>query len=390
MENLPQPAPTRTFEGFEGIPEATGERRLGDGATLHVLNPHARPPRGPDLSVMTFNILLGGERRAQFLAYFEELEATGRMPDVLGLQEANQPITLELARRYGFHAVYFGASGRPDQPLINGKAYLSRHPVREALHFTYALEDAVREEAILRRGDPCELLEDRGALVATLDVQGRPVHLFNIHHALGDAGINLLNLEQLHALVRARGGSAVVMGDFNANVAIKREGTRVMATLRRGDETHTVQEYEARYGEVYSSVGDIGVGNIADPRVRHALCALEAELPETVLAADEVWVRRHGGEHMSPREARRQLSLGQVERYTEEWRRLRDVADATTLNSLPDAEGVKPATGKRFDTIFATADLHPLSAEVDHSTDASDHQPLTARFRLDVARRAAV
>lgn len=218
--------------------------------------------------------------------------------------------------------------------------------------------------------------------MATIDAFGYPVNLFNVHHALGDAGINLLNLLQLYELVRERGGAAVVMGDFNANVAIKREGTRVMATLRRGDQTHTVQEFEARYGEVHASVGDVGVGNIGDPRVRHALCALANELPESVVDADEVRVRRHGGGLMAPKDARKMLSTGEIERHTEEWRRLRDVADATTLNSEPDAEGVKPATGKRFDTIFATRDLHPLYVEVDHSTDASDHQPLTAHFRL--------
>lgn len=377
-----RPTPTRTFHGFEGIPEAHGERNLGDGVTLLVHNPHSLPPRGPLLTVMTFNILLGGLRRAQFLAYFEHMEATGLMPDVLGIQEADQPIMLELARKHGFHLVYHGSSGGPGQPLINGKAYLSRYPIREALHYTYALEEAERTAAITRRGDPCELLEDRGALVATLDVNGHPVNLFNVHHALGDAGINLLNLQQLHMLVRERGGSAVVMGDFNANVAIKREGTRVMATLRRGDQTHTVQEYEARYGEVHASVGDVGVGNIGDPRVRHALCDLAHELPESVCDGDEVRVRREDGSLMAPKEARKLLSTGNVERNTEEWRRLRDVADATTLNSLPDADGVKPATGKRFDTIFATRDLHPVYVEVDHSTEASDHQPLTVHFRL--------
>lgn len=377
----PRPTRTRAFHAFEGIPPATGERELGDGVTLLVHHPKPRAPTGPGLTVMTFNILLGGLRRKQFLAYFEELEATGRLPDVLGLQEANQTISVELARKHGFHLVYFGDSGDGVR-LINGKAYLSRYPLREALHYTYDVKDSERAAAIQRHGEPGELVEDRGALVATLEVDGHPVHLFNVHHALGDPGINLLNLEQLHQLVRERGGPSVVMGDFNANVAIRREGTRVMATLRRGDETHTVHEYEMRYGEVYSSVGDIGVGNIGDPRVRHALCALSDELPEAVSDGERVVVREQGDRLITPKEARKLLGTGDVERGTEEWRRLRDVADATTLNSLPDAEGVKPATGKRFDTIFASKDLHPLYVEVDHSTDASDHQPLTAHFRM--------
>lgn len=385
----PRPTTTRTFRGFDELPEATGERLLGDGVTLLVHHPNPRPPRGPGLTVMTFNILLGGQRRTQFLSYFEHLEATGRLPDVIGIQEANQSIAAYLAQKHGFHLVYFGCGDETVEPLINGKAYLSRHPIREALHYTYGLDEGERNAAILRRGDPCELLENRGALVATIDVYGHPVNLFNVHHALGDAGINYLNIQQLHALVRERGGSSVVLGDFNANVAIKREGTRVMATLRRGDQTHTVHEYESRYGEVYSSVGDIGVGNIGDPRVRHALYALEQEFPEAVCVADVVRVRRHDGELMAPKEARKLLSTGEIARGTEEWRRLRDVADATTLNSEPDAAGVKPATGKRFDTIFASRDLHPVYVEVDHSTDASDHQPLTAHFRLATPEDAA-
>jgi endonuclease/exonuclease/phosphatase family metal-dependent hydrolase len=378
--HLPRPCPTRTFQGFHGLPEARGERQLGNGDTLLVHHPNPRPPRGPELTVMTFNILLGGLRRDPLLAYLELLEETGRMPDVIGVQEANLPMLVLLARKHGFHLAYHGEDG---MPLINGKAYLSRYPIREAVHYTYAVSDEERAAAIARHGQPGELIEDRGALVAVIDVRGRPVTLFNVHHALGDPGINLLNLHQLHALVRERGGSAVVMGDFNANVAIKREGTRVMATLRRGDQTHTVQEFEARYGEVIASVGDIGIGNIGDPRVRHALCALSNELPEAVCDGDEVRVRRTDGTMMAPKEARKLLSGGTVERNTEEWRRLRDVADATTLNSLPDPAGVKPATGKRFDTIFATRDLHPVYVEVDHSTEASDHQPLTAHFRLD-------
>jgi endonuclease/exonuclease/phosphatase family metal-dependent hydrolase len=376
----PKPAPTVTFHGFDRLPVPRGERQLGNGDTVLVHHPKPRSPRGPALTVMTFNILLGGLRRDPLLAYFEMMDETGRMPDVIGIQEANLPMTALLARRHGFHLVYHGEDG---MPLINGKAYLSRYPILEAVHYTYAVTDEERAAAIARHGQPGELVEDRGALVATIDVNGRPVTLYNVHHALGDAEINALNLHQLHALVRERGGSAVVMGDFNANVAIKRQGTRVMANLRRGDQTHTVQEYEARYGEVIASVGDIGVGNIGDPRVRHALCALEHELPEAVCEGDEVRVRREDGAMMAPKEARKLLSGDTVERHTEEWRRLRDVADATTLNSLPNPEGVKPATGKRFDTIFATRDLHPVYVEVDHSTEASDHQPLTAHFRLD-------
>ncbi|MCP3104967.1 endonuclease/exonuclease/phosphatase family protein [Myxococcus sp. K15C18031901] len=379
----PRREPTLTLANLDAMKLPATERQLGDGRTLVVRHPEPHPPRGPGLTVMTFNILLGGLRREALLAYFDELEAEGRMPDVLGLQEANVPISVLLSSRYGFHLAYFGHDGGPGARLINGKAFLSRHPLVDAAHFTYVISDAERAEAIRRRdGDVCELPEDRGALYVRLDVGGVPVVLYNLHHTLGDSGMNAQNLRQLNLLLHHREvPHAVVLGDFNANTAIKRGGSWLMAHLKTYDDTDTVEEYAVRYGDPHASVGDRGVGNIADPRLRHELHVLEQGLPETLAHATVANVRLAKDTVMSPKQACAELRSGHIQRGSEHWLRLQDIADCATLTSLPDEHGVVPATGKRFDNLYASPELEPVLFEVDRSTESSDHQPVIAHYR---------
>ncbi|NVI97632.1 endonuclease/exonuclease/phosphatase family protein [Myxococcus sp. AM009] len=379
---VPRRETTVTLPDFAAVPLPKTERALGDGRTLVVRNPAVRSPRGPGLTVMTYNILLGGQRREALLGYFDDLEAQGRLPDVLGLQEANVPSSVLLAERYGFHLAYQGHDGGPGARLVNGKAFLTRHPLVDAAHFTYATPDAERDAAIMRRGgDPCEIPEDRGALYVRLEVEGHPVVLYNVHHTLGDSGINARNLRQLNALLHHREVMhAVVLGDFNANTAIKTGGSWLMAHLRTYDDTDTVEEYEVRYGEPHASVGDEGVGNIADPRLRHELHVLEQSLPETIAHATTAQVRLPGGALMTPKQACAELRSGRVQRGSEHWLRLQDIADSATLTSLPDENGVVPATGKRFDNLYASPGLVPRLFEVDRCTESSDHQPVVAHY----------
>ena len=97
-----------TLPDFDSVPWPDTERALGDGRTFVVRHSSPRPAKGPGLTVMSYNILLGGQRRDALLAYFDQLEAEGRMPDLIGLQEAYVPITVLLATRYGFHMAYQG------------------------------------------------------------------------------------------------------------------------------------------------------------------------------------------------------------------------------------------------------------------------------------------
>ncbi|MCE9672501.1 endonuclease/exonuclease/phosphatase family protein [Myxococcus stipitatus] len=378
----PRRDPTLTLASLDALKPPATERQLGDGRTLVVHHPEPRAPRGPELSVMTFNILLGGLRRQALLAYFDDLEAQGRMPDVLGLQEANIPISVLLSSRYGFHLAYHGHDGGPGARLVNGKAFLTRHPLMDAAHFTYVISDAERAEAIRRRGgDVCELPEDRGALQVRLRVGDVPVVLYNLHHTLGDSGMNAQNLRQLNLLLRHREvPHAVVLGDFNANTAIKRGGSWLMAHLKTYDDTDTVEEYAVRYGDPHASVGDRGVGNIADPRLRHELHVLEQSLPETLAHAAVARVRLTRDTVMTPKQACAELRSGRIQRGSEHWLRLQDIADCATLSSLPDEHGVVPATGKRFDNLYASPELEPVLFEVDRSTESSDHQPVIAHY----------
>ncbi|WP_434387181.1 endonuclease/exonuclease/phosphatase family protein [Melittangium boletus] len=379
--HLPRREALRVYQGFDDLPPATGPRLLGDGVTMLVHHPNPRPVRQGPLRVMTYNILLGGERRALLEAYFAALEETGRMPDIIALQEACQPTAVELARDYGFHLAYQGRD--IDGPVVNGKAILSRYPLLEAVHFTYDFPTEARVAAATRQGFMGELDEDRGAIFALIDVCGRPVALYNVHHSLGDSGINAGQLWQLQALVHAREGvPSIALGDFNANINVKQHYSLLPNPLRKHEPTETVLDYESRYGDVHPSVGDWGVGNIADVRVRRALHALEHELPDPLRRARALRVRMPDGSHMSPDEAREILVKGTHPKNSAMWMRLQDVADMSTLNSLPDGAGVVPATGKRFDTFFASRELEPLLLEVDHSTDASDHLPCIADFEL--------
>jgi endonuclease/exonuclease/phosphatase family metal-dependent hydrolase len=379
----PRRDPLRTFQGFKEVPAAKGSRLLGNGTTLLVHHPRPQAPTRPELLVMTFNILLGGERRALLEQYFARLEEEGRMPDLIGFQEASVPVAVALAEKHGFHLVYSGQDEDPRTPLVNGKALLSRYPLREAAHFTYDIPPHERAAAIARQGYPGEIVEDRGALYALVDVRGQPLAVYNLHHTLGDSGLNAAQVLQLHALVRKHPDTpSLVMGDFNANINVKQARSWMPAPIRRHEPTETVRDYQSRYGDVHPSVGDWGVGNIADVRVRRALHALEEDLPDPLHRARVLRVRLPDGSMMTPDEARQQLIDGKVPRHSEAWLRLQDVADMATLNSLPDERGVVPATGKRFDTFFASPALEPLLLEVDHSTESSDHLPAIATFHL--------
>ncbi len=387
IRRSPRRDPLTIHEGFEGLPPARGRHKLGSGTTLQVSNPQAKPPTGPGLTTMTFNILKGGERRDELLRYMRDLERQDRMPDVIALQEANQEIAVALAKEFGFHLAYYGRERDEKGRLVNGKAVLSRHPIEESAHYTYGIPEADRQDAIRRKGKVGELAEDRGALRVTLQVGGRAVDLFDVHHTLGDAGLNASQLRQLNALAaesRKAGREVVVTGDFNANTMIKQDGSwwSAQRDARRGayDKTDTVEEFQARYGTLANTLGDANAGNIANSGVRKAFQELMRLAPDAWDGVADARTRRPDGSLHSAQEARKRLNSGKVKEGSEEWRRLQDVADGTTLTAGTRKDGTTPAMGKRFDAFFAT--LTPAMVEIDRSTTASDHQPLIAHFEL--------
>lgn len=383
IRRSPRRDPLTVHEGFEAVPAATGRHKLGNGTALQVNNPQAKPPSGPGLTTMSFNILKGGERRDELLRYMRELDGQGRMPDVIALQEANQEISVQLAKEFGFHLAYHGRERDPMGRLVNGKAFLSRHPIEATSHFTYGLPESDRQDAIRRKGKVGELAEDRGALRVTLQVDGKRIDLYDVHHTLGDAGINASQLRQLNALAaesRHAGREVVVTGDFNANTMIKADGSWWAAQRGPYDKTDTVEEFQARYGSIAGSIGDGSAGNIANATVRRAFQDLMRLAPDAWDGVAEPRTRLADGSLLTASDARDSLNSGQVAKGSEQWRRLQDAADGVTLTAATRKDGTSPAMGKRFDAFFAS--LTPRMVEIDRSTTASDHQPLIAHFEL--------
>ncbi|MFY2559443.1 endonuclease/exonuclease/phosphatase family protein [Corallococcus terminator] len=385
-KSSPSQTPSRAsgvlLPGFAALPVVAVEQPLGDGRTFVILHPAPSKVRGTRLTVMSFNILLGGLRRQALLDYFARLEETGRMPDIIGLQEANLSIATLLASRFGFHLAYFGQDDCHGSRRINGKAYLSHHPLRDAAHFTYTVTDEERRDAISRQGKPGDLLEDRGVLWMRAEVWGVPVLFYNVHHALADSGINTRDLHQLNLLLRRREWPlAVVLGDFNADTSlIKGHAWELMESLRTCRGSATAERAAPRYGNPESTVGGVNVGTIVDPRLLRELQMMEQELPETLAHTSDPRTRLEGDLVMTPRQAIAELHSGAVGPQSGHWRHLRDIADSATLASLADTNGRLVIPGKRFDNLYASPGLEPILMEVDRSTQASDHPPVIAHY----------
>jgi endonuclease/exonuclease/phosphatase family metal-dependent hydrolase len=349
---------------------------MGRGeSTLLVHNPKALRPDGGIhvLSVMTFNVLHAGLRREALDAWFLDAEETGRLPDVLAIQETNLPLSVTLARRFRYHLAYYGREQQPGLRYVNGKAILSRLPVLGATHFIYAIDAEDRRLALQRHVDsfesgPGELDEDRGVLRATLRLGRRRVDVYTLHHTLGDAAMNAAQLRQLHRLIEDRARTpAVVAGDFNANLNIVEEH----GAARPGKQTRSVEAYRNRYGHLPTGRPD----NAHDPRVRAGLRALFELTPDTFERAP-TFVRLPGVPRMSPEQARRRLLRGDIPRDTEAHWRLQDIADGATLALDVIVGPALPASGKRFDGILAAKPWRALEVEIDRVSEASDHTPM--------------
>lgn len=374
---VPQAVASRQLTSAEVNALPLGERLMGEGdVTLLLPHPAPRPvdhaPRA--LSVVTFNILRSGLRREALEAWFTALSERGRLPDVLALQETNLPVSVRLANEHGYHLAYYGRDGDGSGRFVNGKAWLSRLPICEAVHFTYGIDDEQREAALARLlpshpGGPGELNEDRGALRITIKPGGEAVDLYTLHHTLGDAAINASQVRQLCGLLRAREPSAVIAGDFNANLNILEEHGAAVP----GKRTTTVEAYRHRYGQFPTGRPD----NSHVAQVREALLALLAFAPDTFERAPTS-VRLSDAPAMSPEEARRRLALGDLPREDETTWRLQDIADGSTLALDTLVGPALPASGKRFDAILASAPWSPIEVEIDRAQEASDHTPVRA------------
>jgi endonuclease/exonuclease/phosphatase family metal-dependent hydrolase len=357
---------TLKYASFDALPSPAA--KLGDGRTVLVHNPEAEPPKDREsLALMSYNILLGGKRRESILAYFDGLEREGRLPDVMAFQEANQEISTELAKRYGYHLAYFGHGepGSPERTLINGKAILSRHPISDAVHFTFGISDEDREATLVRqkaKNGPFLDAEDRGVLRATIELGARRIDVHDTHLSYNDPLVNADQFRQLRELIgsRPKDREAVLVGDFNANVGIK-----VAAEI---------EIYSKRYNPEL-------LGNIASPEVLRETQALERVIPDVWRPGVERGARAPNGALITAEKAERALSTNAIRSGASSWKLFSDAAAGSTYEGRRGANGALEPSGERLDAIYATEGLSPDRVEVDWSTAASDHMPLIARLR---------
>jgi endonuclease/exonuclease/phosphatase family metal-dependent hydrolase len=164
---------------------------------------------GERLRVVDFNVLHGAPDFAGQETRFQDTLAAFRAlnPDIIILQEAWETGRHgNMARRLGealrFNSVYARANG--SRRLIGfeeGSAVLSRFPIRAARRLLLAPRRPWWERRI--------------ALVATLDLGGRPLTVAGLHCHDWDEGIAA---EQAHSLLARlpQAGPVIVAGDFNA------------------------------------------------------------------------------------------------------------------------------------------------------------------------------
>jgi hypothetical protein len=164
---------------------------------------------GERLCVVDFNVLHGAPDFAGQEERFQDTLAAFRAlaPDVILLQEAWETrghgnMAARLGEALRFNYVYARANG--SRPLIGfeeGSAVLSRFPIRDA------------RRLLLEPRRPW--WERRIALVATLDLGGRPLTVAGLHCHDQDEGVTA---HQAHSLLARlpQGGPVIVAGDFNA------------------------------------------------------------------------------------------------------------------------------------------------------------------------------
>ena len=157
------------------------------------------------LRVATYNVhaCVGADGRhdpERVASVIDELQA-----DVVALQEFTYPATvaIESRRPVGFATLgrYECALGPTRQNTVQcfGNALLTRHPIVEVHRLDLSIE---------RR-------EPRGALVATLDVGGRPLHVLAAHLGLRVHERRFQVRQILDYLESVQRPLVVVLGDFN-------------------------------------------------------------------------------------------------------------------------------------------------------------------------------
>lgn len=302
-------------------------------------NPMApEPPKAPrDLKIMSFNVRLGGVDFPGVRRTILESKA-----DIIGLQEVSRDNAEKLARELGMHLTFY-QSVRHNNSLDNGKAILSRYPIKEAetKPFKVSMWDRAkgmwkafqRSEGSLfdRIAGTVDIWQKRTILRSTFEINGKKIDFIDNHLSTGNAKVTAQQYEQLQAYVRERkalGHEVIMVGDFNTQM---HEGHQ-----RAGDPS--VKGWEE----------------------------LQKDVSDAFETAPKVTVTGPNGVSMDPDEAKRLLAdpdLPEASRKV-----LEAIASGATTQKL----------NGRIDAILSTSGFKASSLSIDQRNSASDHKPVIA------------
>lgn len=304
--------------------------------------------------VLTYNILVGGTRRIDFI---EQMIRAAR-PDIVGLVEATDPCVVEeLAARLDMH---HRISGRAADPTDWQVALLSRLPITHA-------------QVHPRSGLLSKLLLE----VGVQEEDGRDITIFVTHLAAsfssglrGGDSIRRKEVREILRLMKAKRGTPhLLMGDFNSLAP----GDRLKASrLLR----YLVQMDELRRAKPDESIGHPHLDFVVPPPLRF----LE---PLLRLTARNAFLSALFDGACSLYAARGTISLLRSAGYVDSFRSLNREAEGFTCPASVPAG--------RIDYIFASPELAPRlslcrvmsEAEGVRGEQASDHLPVLAEFGED-------
>lgn len=310
---------------------------------LRLVCPSPRPFSGR-MRLMTYNVWDGPRHFAAVCDVIRRHD-----PDIVALQEVTEDGAQGLASELGYEGIFFAQSKdlRQGKRYINGKAILSRYPIKTAYHHCFELSPDLRGAACERRGDYGELNEDRGVLGAEIQWGSRCLDILCTHLALGDAQVNAANLMQLHAFLhqlRVQGFELLLMGDFNCHFGIRREAD--------------YRPYLEAYGK--------SPGNIAHPYVLEVSNGLQAEFKNAWEVAIARKILLPEGQSIPPEDV--PALQGEVPTGSTRWIQLQDALDGNTHLQAH----------KRFDNILVGTGIEVVSVLIDQCSQASDHCPVVA------------
>lgn len=302
-------------------------------------NPLApEPPRAPkDLKIMSFNVRLGGVDFQGVRRTVLESKA-----DIIGLQEVSRENAEKLAKELGMHLTFY-QSVRHNNSLDNGKAILSRYPIKEAETKPFKVSvwdrlkgmwnDFKRSEGSFwdRLAGTSDIWQKRTILRSTFEINGKTIDFIDNHLSTGNEKVTAQQYRQLQEYVQERkrmGHEVIMVGDFNTH----------MENPEKRPDDPSVKGWEQ----------------------------LQKDVTDAFASSPSVRVTGTNGQSMDPEEARQRLADPNLPAASRKV--LEQIAMGATLGKL---------TG-RIDAILSTGGFKASSVFIDQRNTSSDHKPVIA------------